>query len=255
MKPPICEVCGDRFDPATGRLVTFLATAASDAFDKRAEQPGFVGHRPNTGWFCSAHVDQARRYAALMTRSAAVQEIRDTAASEVAREDQSTTEALRSGALQATDEASTAIVWQLAPVKNSAVLQVFLDLVPVLFTMHGLSRPPALEVSSRRNWNPIDGAQPPDCPYDDQVRHEALASDGRPLVSVHSDQAHWNDNDISNVASHLFVNVHGCRVSAWASGSGDHDACTSLTLRRPVSEPVVDALGAAFAKWLGPASS
>lgn len=66
MKPPICEVCDERFDPAEGGLVRFAATAESEAWRARAAaEPGFVGHPPDLAWFCGAHHAAARTLAGL----------------------------------------------------------------------------------------------------------------------------------------------------------------------------------------------
>lgn len=64
MKPPICEVCHKRFGPDEGGLVRCRTTDAGRAFDERRRaRPGFVGHPPDTGWFCGAHVEGARQHA------------------------------------------------------------------------------------------------------------------------------------------------------------------------------------------------
>lgn len=61
MKPPICEVCNLRFEPSERALISFVDDSRSRAFAERAlAEPGFVGHRPNTGWFCGDHSEGAR---------------------------------------------------------------------------------------------------------------------------------------------------------------------------------------------------
>jgi len=76
MKPPICEVCGDTFPPSDGALVSFVGDDASAVFDRRSERPGFVGHPPNTAWFCSGHAVAATQRAATMTLGAAIRDLR-----------------------------------------------------------------------------------------------------------------------------------------------------------------------------------
>lgn len=73
MQPPICEVCDERFDPASGgRLVSFVETDAGREFAGRA----VPGHAPDDGWFCQRHVADAAALATTHTRRAAVGELR-----------------------------------------------------------------------------------------------------------------------------------------------------------------------------------
>lgn len=66
MRPPICDVCRKRFGPTEGGLVRCRATDAGRAFDlRRRTERGFVGHPPDAGWFCGAHVEAARSHAEL----------------------------------------------------------------------------------------------------------------------------------------------------------------------------------------------
>lgn len=67
MRPPICEVCGERFDPGDGALVECVGDDRSASFDERLEQPGLVGHPPNLGWFCADHRSTADVLAATHT--------------------------------------------------------------------------------------------------------------------------------------------------------------------------------------------
>lgn len=270
MKPPICEVCDERFDPADGDLIRFVDTPASKAFDERMEEPGFVGHSPSSGWFCSIHVDDARSRADSMTladalRSMAAPEhapaFADAVTSLVAEVPTPAADPfslspdlegvdLRGGTIRRRmNEGESSIEWTLRPVALQTARQHFLELVPRLFERLGLGAAPDLMVTTKRDWNPMDGAVAPNCPYVDHVRHEP-AAEGPPAVSVSSDAAHWSDTDISNVSTHLFINVDGVRVSTFASGRGDHDACTTLSLFRPTAPEVVDALTAAFTPWL-----
>lgn len=51
MRPPICEVCGARFDPDAA-LVRFA--------DYEPLPEGQVGHPRGLGWFCGRHLAAAR---------------------------------------------------------------------------------------------------------------------------------------------------------------------------------------------------
>lgn len=60
MKPPICELCGDRFDPDSGALLEFERTASDAEWHRHAATQSVVGHPPNVAWFCADHADRAR---------------------------------------------------------------------------------------------------------------------------------------------------------------------------------------------------
>lgn len=74
MRPPICAVCDEYFDPGMGDMVEFKKTAADLAWDKKAEAPGFAGHPPYLEWFCEKHIDLARELSS-RTRSEAMAQI------------------------------------------------------------------------------------------------------------------------------------------------------------------------------------
>ncbi len=52
MRPPICDVCGHRFDPREGGgLVHFR--------DAQSLPDGMTGHPDGVEWYCKRHYDQA----------------------------------------------------------------------------------------------------------------------------------------------------------------------------------------------------
>ncbi len=301
MKPPICEVCDEWFDPEDGGLVEFLTGAVLDPdrpvpaeLDDDAPEP--PGHPSNKGWFCATHLEVARRASASMTLAEALRDLVGSVdpppppsgarrppfepspdpdfgsvdASVLSLPGGAATEPaaaalsipgldplapgpdlvgvdLRGGQIRrGIGVGRSSIDWALPGVPLALARQRFLALVPELFEAFGLGPVPELIESTRRSWTPMDGSKPPNCPFTDLVRHEASAPNGTTIVSVSTDQVHWSDDDIDNVSAHLFVNVADVRVSAFASGRGTQDACTSLTLFRPTSATVVAALTAAF---------
>jgi hypothetical protein len=75
MRPPICEICDERFDDGGG-LVTFALDDRARAFHKRRKrEPGFVGHPPEKEWFCEKHIEAARALSHL-TRGEAVAQLK-----------------------------------------------------------------------------------------------------------------------------------------------------------------------------------
>ncbi len=155
-------------------------------------------------------------------------------------------EDLHGGTVKRNGPDHSRIVWTFAPVAVSEVRERFLQLVPELFEELGLGTMPELERVDRRDWTPMDGSVAPNCPYVDYVDFRHTDDDNRTVVSVNSDQSHWSDHEISNVSAGFHIDVGGVRVSAHAYGRGAHDACTVLSLARPTSRVVIDALFAAF---------
>ncbi|MCC6270283.1 MAG: hypothetical protein IT190_03305 [Microbacteriaceae bacterium] len=62
MRPPFCAVC-DRDAEDGGGIVRFVSRSTDLEWRERAQQPGFVGHAPDTDWFCADHVASARALA------------------------------------------------------------------------------------------------------------------------------------------------------------------------------------------------
>ena len=77
IKPPICEVCDKRIgeDEECG-LVYFKKRPSDLEWDKKASQPGFVGHPPYAAWFCSEHLEKAKALEHL-TISEAMQKLKE----------------------------------------------------------------------------------------------------------------------------------------------------------------------------------
>lgn len=76
MRPPICAICDREFFDDSGSLVCFQRTETDKAWDKKAEEPGFVGHPPYCEWFCGEHVAKAKELSYL-TRPEAMKTLRE----------------------------------------------------------------------------------------------------------------------------------------------------------------------------------
>ncbi len=59
MMPPECCICHKDFPPKEGGLIYFKETEVDIKFNKRFEEPGFVGHPSNAFWFCKKHYKKA----------------------------------------------------------------------------------------------------------------------------------------------------------------------------------------------------
>ena len=62
MKPPICIICGKRFDNSDeGGLIYFKETEKDKEWKKRVEEKGLIGHPPYAEWFCGTHYQEASK--------------------------------------------------------------------------------------------------------------------------------------------------------------------------------------------------
>jgi len=52
MKPPMCELCGRRFDPSDGGGLVHFA-------DEKSLPNGMTGHPHGVEWYCKRHYDAA----------------------------------------------------------------------------------------------------------------------------------------------------------------------------------------------------
>lgn len=224
----MCEICDADLDPSAGEggLVTFQPDGRSREWRRRAaEEPGFVGHPPDTGWFCAAHVEAAREAARTRTLGDALADF-DLSGAE-----------LGTGELCERDVHDVRWVqWRMTAVEAHVLAGSLRDLVPALFDALGLGEPPKLETRTNRRWTPMDGAEPPWCPYTDSTFHEGTADDGTP-VAVQVVLEHWNDDDVANAIASLSIGdlVY---VSAYGDGCGGRVVDT-LCLHRPTTPAIV----------------
>lgn len=163
MKPPICVVCDEAFDPAGGTLVRFASTPDDEEWRRTAHAQGMVGHPPDTGWFCPRHAGQATPLSHLTL-----------------------TEATALVALMV-DGVTVAI----PPMQPGVIAARFVEHLRVL-----VDAPPELVASEQRNWTPMDRVEPPWCPYDDTFRHSGRSAEWE--VEIRHQMVHWNDHELAN---------------------------------------------------------
>jgi hypothetical protein len=185
MMPPECEACGVEFAPADGALVRCVSTPEDLAWRQRIAITNSVGHPPDTGWFCSEHAEAAQALAADMTLADVVATLR-------------------------------------APVARIGdVYGELVRLMPSLAERAGLD-PAGLATSRDRQWHPMDGAQPPNCPFVDMTVLEVRA-DGVALDLV-LERAHWNEDEVARSSVTLALSGAGERDFRVALASPASDA-------------------------------
>ena len=192
MRPPECAVCGDEFTAPDGRLVTFAERDSDRQWRERAAAERMVGHPPNVEWFCGVHAQAAIDLAG---------ETIDVA--------------MR--ALTASQSAVQQLA--IAPREIDDLLRLFRERMPALVGEPEASSSGARTTSDRR-WTPIDGAQPPDCPYVDLDITTLVGPRG--MAELRWERAMWNDAEAAHRTATLIVEPGlgvRCSVSA-AVGDG-----------------------------------
>lgn len=246
MRPPVCEICDANLDPADGAggLVTFQPDDHSRDWRRRAaEEPGFVGHPPDTGWFCAAHIDAARDAARTLTlpegmrRMLAGDDSVDTTAPSPDPAPDLATDLvgieLGSGRAVVSDVYDLRWVeWTLPPTDAHVLAASLRASLPALFEALGLGPAPALEQRTERRWTPMDGALPPWCPFTDTTVDAGVGADGT-SVDVEVVLNHWNDDEVANAAVSLMIGDR-LAISAFRANGTSREVDT-LRLRRPTT--------------------
>jgi len=81
VRPPICAICGKRFDEHV-KLLGFALSDAERESNKRFEKQGFGGHPAGLEWFCGIHAAIAEKYLNL-TKAEAMIKIREEIEAEI----------------------------------------------------------------------------------------------------------------------------------------------------------------------------
>jgi hypothetical protein len=111
-------------------------------------------------------------------------------------------------------------------------------LLPGLVSELGLD-PSGLTERTDRQWHPMDGSEPPDCPFADYTVHEVAAGEVR--VTLRLDSAWWNEAE--QARSDLSLSVRGAGtadfvVSAWSAASGAPDVVEGVKVEGAVPDAV-----------------
>ncbi|MFN3257809.1 MAG: hypothetical protein ACE37B_19185 [Ilumatobacter sp.] len=237
MRPPDCEICDARFDPAVGGdLVRFQPDERSEAWRERAETVGFVGHPPDTGWFCADHLDVARRVAARCSMPEGLTLIR-TGVEDRGVEDRGVDPDLGAGRLGAEPALEERWVeWAIGPHDAGVLYDAMCHLVPELYAALDLGEVPRTERGRDRHWTPMDGAQPPYCPFTD--RFTTRGRDRADGLLVEMVLEHWNDDDVNSASVTLAVG-RDVYVSAFGE-NGAGRTISRVRLYRPLTPAAVE---------------
>lgn len=246
--PPVCEICDADLDPATGGggLVTFQPDDRSREWRQRAaEERGFVGHPPDTGWFCAAHIDAARQVARTLPFPEGMRTLRAGVAAGPATNGDFAPDLvgvqLGSGRLVTSDPPDLRWVeWTLVPTDAHTFASSLRSALPALLEAVGLAAAATLEQRTERHWNPMDGAQPPWCPFTDTTFDSGLDADGEP-IELQVVLNHWNEDEVADASVSLTI---GDRMSvrAFTTSAGNGRDVDTLRLRRPTTAAAIAAV-------------
>lgn len=210
MRPPICAVCERAVDD-DGGLVQFVSRATDLAWRERAKQPGFVGHPPDTDWFCADHIELARQMAATTTIDVALKTMRATK-----RPDKEQPHGPEIGVVE----------------------RYLRDRFSDIAARVGLAGVTVTE-SEDREWVLMDGSRPPVCPF--VVTSRRLATcDGQSLELVFS-RSHWDEDSIARASVMLTGwGAHTFNLSAHIPEDGSSLAVTDVLLSGEEASIVAD---------------
>ncbi len=107
----------------------------------------------------------------------------------------------------------------------------------------GLEAVSAVEHTARQ-WHPMDGSTPPDCPYVDTLTREAIAADV--CVRLEREVAFWNHQDPARSSVTLSVIRSGQTVlvvSGWSPASGSPHEVSGTRFKGELPPPLARALG------------
>jgi hypothetical protein len=201
MRPPVCDVC-DRDLANAGGSVRFQPRPSDTRWRERAAEPGFVGHPPDTGWFCAQHVEAARELAGELTIDAALRALTDAG----------------------DDTARGSTVDDLGGLERH-----WRDRFAEVAERIGLGAA-EVQTSEDRRWTPMDGTQPPWCPFV-LTSLRSAAVEGQSL-ELRYERAHWSEDDLARASVELLARgAHDFTLRA--------DAAAGSAVSRSASGPDV----------------
>ncbi len=105
------------------------------------------------------------------------------------------------------------VVGPLAPTPAVVVHQRLVERWRDVLAALDVVADPAPEGRQWRTWSPMDGAQPPWCPFVDEYR--ATQTVGDLVVELSTSAPHWNDQEPSDPFVLLTVMRAGVAVARW----------------------------------------
>lgn len=154
---------------------------------------------------------------------------------------------LRNGDLRRASRGRPGFVhWNLEPVNATRLSEQLEALLASLVGLLGTAVVPELKFSTDRSYTPMDGAQPPHCPFTDRTRRRGSQETGAGTLSVEisTEHNHWTEDHVANALVSVRISLGDLVLSATFSGQGN--TCTSMLMSRPVVPGSIAAIIDAF---------
>ncbi|MEM9610547.1 MAG: hypothetical protein AAGA99_24250 [Actinomycetota bacterium] len=213
MRAPYCEICDVEVVPGDDAFVTF---APETPIEPSIGQLGL--EHDTRRWFCPEHIDRARA--------------RSHRPPWVALVELSLDADVEAGRSPHDGEAYVSVPigeWPLSEAR--AALEACAPEILALLDMPPAPRP--LHWSGRRSWSPMDGVEPPWCPYGDEAWGEVVTERYRLRISTSAN--HWDDERVANSAADLTVRWRG-------SGTRERLHLSISSASQVTPTPIVDHL-------------
>ena len=242
MRPPACAVCGEDFAPTMGRLVAFAERESDRQWRERASETAMVGHPPNVEWFCAVHAEAAEALAGASIDEA-MQQLAPPAPTPPGPAPP-TPAPPRQGKRPKREVSHVPI----EPREVDEVVDLFRDRMTVLVGDSGA----VATTTTKRTWSPMDGAHPPNCPFEDV--DTTTVSGPRGEAELTWDRAMWNEDDPARRSVTLALTptggercAVGVTVGAGFPGSEGSAATELLVIGQPGAQmqALIDGLTAA----------
>lgn len=143
------------------------------------------------------------------------------------------------------------VEWADVATPFDAILDTFLERLSDFVGVLGLAPEPtavaksAMEERTERRWNPMDGARPPHCPFDDTTTW-GVASEGFAAEIDHR-ATHWSEESMSSQSASLLIRGAGGEVLVQLSAlDGCDGSSVRLNLYRPTTADIVARIRSIF---------
>ncbi len=215
MRPPICVICHTDFRHSTkkGEMIEFKLSEKDKEYNQRFKQKGFVGHPAGKEWFCGKHIEAARKYQHL-TLSEAIERIKNPIS----------------------PTQLTIKITPTYPITLFTLINKNLSSLSKLLNISGDTKP---ILNQKKKYTPIDGCQPPFCPFTLEKKQEISTRDIQIISRYEAN--YWNEDKLANASLHLFVSSNNSFLFSVSGYSQEESEMTdSLLLRKSNLKPELE---------------
>lgn len=235
MRPPECDICGK----AAEDLVRFAPRASDREWRENADAALEAGHPPDSAWLCETHAARSRELPTDTTIDQALAALSD-------RQQQGPKQRSpkpRRPTTQPPQTPASAGVTPITPTEIGAFERHLRDVFTATAEAMGMTDVRPTTVDDRR-WMPMDGSEPPDCPYVDESVREA--HDPTRSLTLRFERSHWNGDQIARasvtLAGYQAQRQSEFRVTAHTPALGESLDVTEVSVTGEIPAPVREVL-------------